>query len=119
MEKKKTQKLSRREFLKVGAGRRWRGRPGVHAAASFRSAPRSRRDQADGSCRDLLHRPRQDLYKKQAAEWDRRTASRFSADFLNWPRPAAKIAAAIQAGGVDIVELWPSWNYLYRNNLVT
>ena len=41
-----------------------------------------------------------------------------SADFLNWPDLQPKIAASIQAGGVDIVELWPGWNYLYKNNLV-
>ena len=39
-------------------------------------------------------------------------------DFLNWPDLQPKIAAAVQAGGVDIVELWPGWNYLYKDNLV-
>ena len=39
-------------------------------------------------------------------------------DFLNWPDLQPKIGAAVQAGGVDIVELWPIWNYLYRKNLV-
>jgi multiple sugar transport system substrate-binding protein len=41
-----------------------------------------------------------------------------AADFLNWPDLQPKIGAAIQAGGVDIVELWPSWNFLYRDSLI-
>jgi len=28
------------------------------------------------------------------------------------------VAAAIKVGGVDVVNLWPTWNFLYRNNLV-
>ena len=62
--------------------------------------------------------PGQDLYKKQAQEWGKANGVTMSADFLNWPDLQPKIAAAIQAGGVDIVELWPGWNYLYQNNLV-
>ncbi|HQN52745.1 MAG TPA: extracellular solute-binding protein, partial [Phenylobacterium sp.] len=62
--------------------------------------------------------PGQDLYKQQAAEWGRASGVEVSADFLNWPDLQPKIGAAIQAGGVDIVELWPSWNHLYKKNLV-
>jgi multiple sugar transport system substrate-binding protein len=62
--------------------------------------------------------PGQDLYKKQAAEWGQTNGVDARADFLNWPDLQPKIAAAIQAGGVDIVELWPGWNYLYKDNLV-
>ena len=62
--------------------------------------------------------PAQDLYKGQAEEWGKKNGVEMSADFLNWPDLQPKIAAAIQAGGVDIVELWPSWNYLYQNSLV-
>lgn len=60
----------------------------------------------------------QNLYKQQAAEWGKANGVDVSADFLNWPDLQPKIAAAIQAGGVDIVELWPSWNHLYKDNLV-
>ena len=49
--------------------------------------------------------PGQDLYKQQAAEWGKANSVEVSADFLNWPDLQPKIAAAIQGGGVDIVEL--------------
>jgi len=62
--------------------------------------------------------PAQDLYKRQAEEWGKAHGVEMSADFLNWPDLQPKIAAAIQAGGVDIVELWPSWNHLYKDSLV-
>jgi multiple sugar transport system substrate-binding protein len=62
--------------------------------------------------------PGQDLYKKQAQEWGQANGVQVSADFLNWPDLQPKIAAAIQGGGLDIVELWPGWNYLYAKNLL-
>jgi multiple sugar transport system substrate-binding protein len=62
--------------------------------------------------------PAQDLYKKQAQEWGKANGVTMNTDFLNWPDLQPKIAAAVEAGGVDIVELWPSWNWLYRRNLV-
>jgi len=62
--------------------------------------------------------PAQDLYKRQAEDWGKKNGVEVSADFLNWPDLQPKIAAAIEAGGVDIVELWPSWNHLYKDNLV-
>jgi multiple sugar transport system substrate-binding protein len=62
--------------------------------------------------------PAQDLYKKQAQEWGKANGVTMATDFLNWPDLQPKIAAAIQAGGVDIVELWPLWNYLYKDNLL-
>jgi len=62
--------------------------------------------------------PGQDLYKKQAAEWGAGNGVEVSCDFLNWPDLQPKIAASVQAGGYDIVELWPGWNYLYADNLV-
>jgi multiple sugar transport system substrate-binding protein len=60
----------------------------------------------------------QDLYKKQAQDWGQTTGVTVNTDFLNWPDLQPKISAAIQAGGYDIVELWPGWNYLYADNLV-
>jgi multiple sugar transport system substrate-binding protein len=62
--------------------------------------------------------PAQDLYKRQAEDWGKQNGVEVSADFLNWPDLQPKIAAAIEAGGVDIVELWPSWNHLYKDDLV-
>lgn len=62
--------------------------------------------------------PAQDLYKRQAQDWAQAAGATVATDFLNWPDLQPKIAAAVQAGGVDIVELWPSWNWLYRDNLV-
>lgn len=112
-------KLSRRDFLKAGAA-------GLGAAAlagmpgkAFGQAPAVKR----GTSLSILQgsyfiAPGQDLYKKQAQEWGQANGVRVAADFLNWPDLQPKIAASIQAGGYDIVELWPGWNYLYRNNLV-
>jgi len=60
----------------------------------------------------------QELYRKQAQEWGKAMGVTMATDFLNWPDLQPKIAAAIQAGGVDIVELWPIWNFLYQRNLL-
>lgn len=62
--------------------------------------------------------PAQDLYKKQAESWGAANGVEVACDFLNWPDLQPKIGAAVQAGGVDIIELWPSWNWLYRKSLV-
>jgi len=62
--------------------------------------------------------PAQDLYKRQAQEWGNANGVTVATDFLNWPDLQPKIGAAVQAGGVDILELWPSWNFLYRDNLI-
>ncbi len=62
--------------------------------------------------------PSQDLYKRQAQEWGEANGVQMSCDFLNWPDLQPKIAASVQAGGYDIVELWGGWNYLYQDNLV-
>ena len=62
--------------------------------------------------------PGQDLYKKQAATWGQQTGATVSCDFLNWPDLQPKIAAAVQAGGLDVVELWPGWQWLYQDQLL-
>jgi multiple sugar transport system substrate-binding protein len=62
--------------------------------------------------------PGQDLYKNQAAEWGKANGVEVSTDFLNWPDLQPKIAAGVQAGGTDIVELWPGQNFLYKDSLV-
>jgi len=120
MEKQKSKrKLSRREFIKTGAA-------GIGVAA-LGSLPNKVFGQAPAAIKGTklailqgtyFIAPAQDLYKQQAAEWGKANGVEMSADFLNWPDLQPKIAAAIQAGGVDIVELWPSWNHLYKDNLV-
>jgi multiple sugar transport system substrate-binding protein len=112
-------KLSRREFLKVGAAGVGVAALGSMPQQVFGGAPAIKK----GTKLTVLQgtyfiAPGQDLYKKQAAEWGKANGVEVSADFLNWPDLQPKIAAAIQGGGVDIVELWPSWNHLYKNNLV-
>ena len=59
-----------------------------------------------------------ELFKKQLEEWGQQNGVKVTVDFLNWPDLQPKIGAAIQAGGLDIVELWPGWNHLYKNSLV-
>ena len=120
MAKKKTRGiLSRREFIKAGAAGLGVATLGTLPGKVFGAAPAA----IKGTKLTVLQgsyfiAPGQDLYKKQAAEWGKANGVEVSADFLNWPDLQPKIAAAIQAGGVDIVELWPSWNYLYKDNLV-
>lgn len=62
--------------------------------------------------------PAQDLFKKQCEEFGKIAGVTVTPDFLNWPDLQPKIAAAVQAGGVDCVDLWPGWNFLYQRNLV-
>jgi len=120
MDRQKTRrKLNRREFLKVGTASL-----GVAALGSFPGNTSGQVPAAlKGTKLNILQgtyfiAPGQDLYKKQAADWGKANGVDVSADFLNWPDLQPKIAAAIQAGGVDIVELWPSWNHLYKDSLV-
>jgi multiple sugar transport system substrate-binding protein len=112
--------VSRRQFLKAG------GLAGV-GLATLGGLPRRVFGQAPaaikGSKLSILQgtyflASAQDLYKRQAQEWGKANDVAVTADFLNWPDLQPKIGAAIQAGGVDIVELWPSWNFLYRDSLV-
>ena len=120
MEKQKTRrKLSRREFLKVGTAGLGVAALGSLPGKAFGQAPAALK----GTKLTILQGtyfigPGQDLYKKQATDWGKENGVDVSADFLNWPDLQPKIAAAIQAGGVDIVELWPSWNHLYKDSLV-
>ncbi|HTU03368.1 MAG TPA: extracellular solute-binding protein, partial [Candidatus Sulfotelmatobacter sp.] len=109
--------VSRREVLKAGLG--VAALSALPSKAFAGQAPAF----AKGTSLSILQgtyfvAPAQDLYKRQAEEWGKANGVTMSADFLNWPDLQPKIAAAIQAGGVDIVELWPSWNHLYKDNLV-
>ncbi len=121
MKEKKRQtrgKLSRREFLKAGVAGL-----GVAAVSGWTGKVFGAPAVIKGTKLTILQgtyfiAPGQDLYKKQAQEWGEANGVQMSADFLNWPDLQPKIAAAIQGGGVDIVELWPGWNYLYQKNLV-
>jgi multiple sugar transport system substrate-binding protein len=114
-------KLSRRDFLKAGAAGL-----GVAAVGGLlpdmllaAKAPAFKK----GTSLSILQgsyfiAPSQDLYKRQAQEWGEANGVKMSCDFLNWPDLQPKIAASVQAGGYDIVELWGGWNYLYKDNLV-
>jgi multiple sugar transport system substrate-binding protein len=116
--KKKRGKVSRREFLKAGVAGLGMAALGGLTGKAF-GAPAV----IKGTSLTILQgsyfiAPGQELYKKQAQEWGQANGVTMSADFLNWPDLQPKIGAAIQGGGLDIVELWPGWNYLYQKNLV-
>ncbi len=111
-------KLSRREFIKAGVAGL-----GVAAMGGVTDKVFGAPAVIKGTKLSILQAtyfiaPAQELYKKQAQEWGQANGVTVAADFLNWPDLQSKIAAAIQGGGVDIVELFPSWNHLYRNSLV-
>ena len=120
MDREKTKrKLSRREFMKAGAAS-----VGVAALGSlphevFGQAPAVIR----GTRLSILQAtyfiaPAQNLFKQQVEDWGKMAGVTATADFLNWPDLQPKIAAAIQAGGVDVCDLWSTWNHLYKDNLV-
>ena len=118
-QEKTRRKLSRREFLKVGTAGLGVAALGSLPGKVFGQAPAALK----GTMLSILQGTYfigegQDLYKRQAQDWGKANGVEVSADFLNWPDLQPKIAAAIQAGGVDIVELWPSWNHLYKDSLV-
>ncbi len=103
----RTQRLSRRQVLKAGtvAGL---GLTTIGALSrkAFGQAP----GVLKGTKLSILQGtyfigPAQDLYKRQAQEWGKTNGVDVSADFLNWPDLQPKIAAGVQAGGIDIVEL--------------
>lgn len=116
---KKT-RMNRRQFLKTA------GLAGVGAAALgglpgkvFGGAPAV----IKGTSLRLLQAtyfiaPAQDLFKQQVQAWGKQAGVDVSVDFLNWPDLQPKIAAAVNAGGVDLVDLWPTWNFLYKDKLV-
>ncbi len=60
----------------------------------------------------------QEIAKQQAEELGKQAGVKVNADFLNWTDLNTKIGAGIQAGGIDVIELWPVQNHLYANNLV-
>ncbi len=61
----------------------------------------------------------QEMFTKQLQQFGEANGVKVSADYMAWTDLQAKIAAAIQAGaGVDIMELWPVWPYLYKDALV-
>ncbi|HWU36228.1 MAG TPA: ABC transporter substrate-binding protein, partial [Candidatus Acidoferrum sp.] len=120
MEKQKSKrKLSRREFIKTGAAGVGVAALGSLPGKVFGAAPAVLK----GSSLRILQAtyfiaPAQDLFKKQVEEWGKANGVDAAVDFLNWPDLQAKVAAAVQAGGVDVLDLWAGWNFLYQNNLV-
>ena len=115
-------RLSRRGFIK-SAGAAALGLTAVAAAPGVVRWSGAAPAQLRGTSVSILEATyfipaAQDLFKKQAQDWGQANGVTVNVDFLNWPDLQPKIAAAIQAGGYDIVELWPGWNHLYADNLV-
>jgi multiple sugar transport system substrate-binding protein len=115
-------RVSRRTFLKA-AGASALGLATLGAAPGLLRRGGAAAAQLKGTSLSILQGTyfipaAQDLYKKQAQAWGQANGVTVNTDFLNWPDLQPKISAAIQAGGYDIVELWPAWNYLYAANLV-
>ena len=111
--------ISRRTFLKAGAAGVGLAAVGSLPDGVFGQAPAV----VKGSRLAILQATyfiaaAQDLFKKQVEDWGKQAGVTTSVDFLNWPDLQPKVAAAVQAGGVDIVDLWPTWNHLYKENLV-
>jgi multiple sugar transport system substrate-binding protein len=112
-------RLSRRALLKAGAAGLGAAAIGTLPRQVFAQTPAILKGSTLSILQGTYFIPAaQDLYKKQAQEWGKANGVSVTTDFLNWPDLQPKIAAAIEAGGVDIVELWPSWNWLYRHSLV-
>jgi multiple sugar transport system substrate-binding protein len=112
-------KLSRRDFLKAGAAGLGIAALGGLPRQGFGQAPAVVKGTKLAILQGTYFIPAaQELYKKQAQEWGKATGVSTVTDFLNWPDLQSKISAAVIAGGVDIVELWPVWNFLYQNNLL-
>ncbi len=125
MEKKKLTErkgMSRRQFLKAGVAGAAAVGLGKLAGSSgqvYGQAPAVIKGTRLAILQGTYFIPAaQELYRKQAQEWAKASGVTVATDFLNWPDLQPKIAAAIQAGGVDIVELWPIWNFLYQKNLL-
>jgi len=114
--------INRREFLKAGvAGAAAVGLTALEGGSRqvFGKAPAAIKGTKLTILQGTYFIPAaQDLYKKQAQEWAQANGVTVATDFLNWPDLQPKIAAAVQAGGVDIVELWPVWNFLYQKSLL-
>ncbi|HXZ44056.1 MAG TPA: extracellular solute-binding protein, partial [archaeon] len=116
---KRKGKVSRREFIKAGAAGIGVAAIGSLPSKVFSAAPAVLK----GTKLSVLQAtyfiaPAQDLFKKQVEDWGKANGVTATADFLNWPDLQAKVAAAVQAGGVDVIDLWAGWNFLYQKNLV-
>ena len=111
--------LSRREFLKTGAAGLGVAALGGLPRQVFGQAPAVIKGTKLSILQGTYGVPAgEEVYKKLAQDWGKANGVTMVTDFLNWPDLQAKISAAIQAGGLDIAELFPSWNWLYRDHLV-
>ena len=116
--KERRGKVSRREFLKAGVAGLGMAAMGGLTEKAFGAPAVIKGTKLNILQATYFIAPGQDLFKKQVEEWGKMAGVTATVNFLNWPDLQPKIAAAVQAGGVDLVELWPTWNFLYRNNLV-
>ncbi len=113
--------VSRRDFVRAGGlatlGLATTG--GLAAPRAFGQAPALLKGTRVAILQGTYFIPAaQELFKKQIEEWGKQAGVTMVADFLNWPDLQPKVAAAVVAGGVDIVDLWRTWNHLYKDHLV-
>lgn len=60
----------------------------------------------------------QDEMKALVDDFASQSGVKCQIDFLGWADLQPKIGAALQAGGLDIAELWPGWHHIYKASLV-
>lgn len=61
----------------------------------------------------------QTFFQKQAEDFGTQNKVEVTTDFINWPDLQPRTTAAVQAGaGPDIVEMWDTIPYLFKDNLV-
>lgn len=117
MEPKRT--MNRRTFLKAGVAGLGVAALGSVPARGFGQAPAVLRGTRLTILQVSYFIPAaMEVFKKQAEDWGRANGVTMAVDFLNSPDLQPKMAAAVYAGGLDIVNLQPAWNYLYKDSLV-
>jgi multiple sugar transport system substrate-binding protein len=122
-EGKTMNKMSRRAFLSH-AGAWIAATPMIlassrsHAASESRPAPASSRRTLTVLLGTEFIAASERFIKDRARDWGKANGITVNVDMMNWTDLQAKVSAAIHGGGVDVVDLHPMWNYLYKNSLV-
>src|SRR5271157_5084384 len=115
----RTGRMTRRTLLKAGATGMGIAALGAVPSASFSQAPAVLRGTRLAILQVSYFIPAaMEVFKQQAEAWGKANGVTMAVDFLNSPDLQPKMAAAVFAGGLDIVNLQPAWNYLYQDNLV-
>ncbi len=61
----------------------------------------------------------EEVFRAQVAEWGEQAGVNVTVDLVNWPDLQPRIAAGVEGGsGADIIEMWDTWPYLYREQMV-